>query len=113
MRAARPEMLTVGLALAMATPAGAQVAPGNVDSGRDLVSAWCRDCHQIGVSGVPTGNVGPVFRDVANLPSTTALSLRAFLQSSHDNAPNLMPNVQFTRAQAEDIVAYILSLKGK
>ena len=77
MRAARPAFLTVGMAVAMATPALAQELPGNTEAGQRLVTAWCRECHQIGVSGVPAGNVGPIFREVANLPSTTAQIGRA------------------------------------
>ena len=49
------------------------------------------------------------FREVANLPSTTALSLRVFLQSNHKE----MPNFSLKSAEADDIIAYILSFKRK
>jgi cytochrome c len=49
------------------------------------------------------------FAEIAKLPSTTALSLKVFLQTSHRNMPNfiLQPD------EAGDVVAYILSLKRK
>ena len=49
------------------------------------------------------------FAEVANLPSTTALSLKVFLQTSHKE----MPNFSLKPAEADDIIAYILSLKRK
>ena len=42
-------------------------------------------------------------------PATTALSLKVFLQSSHKDMPNLI----LKPAEADDIIAYILSLKRK
>lgn len=49
------------------------------------------------------------FAEVAQLPSTTALSLRVFLQTNH----NEMPNFTLKPSEADDIIAYILSLKRK
>ena len=49
------------------------------------------------------------FAEIAKVPSTTALSLKVFLRTSHRNMPNfiLQPD------EADDIVAYIMSLKRK
>ena len=52
---------------------------------------------------------GPDLTAIANLPSTTALSLRVFLQSSHRTMPNLI----IGRADTDDLIAYILSLKRR
>lgn len=80
---------------------------GSVAAGRALVEAWCSECHAVG-SGMPVGSrQGPDFVDVANRASTTALALNVFLRSSHET----MPNVIVARGEADDIVAYILSLK--
>jgi mono/diheme cytochrome c family protein len=97
----------------IALPAAAQDLPGDARAGQKLVAAWCSECHLIGTPG-PRGNAigpGPAFADIAKLPSTTALALRVFLQSSHDHFFRRMPNVQLTRTEADDIIAYILSLK--
>ena len=49
------------------------------------------------------------FAEIANVPSTTELSLKVFLRSSHKS----MPNFILQPAEADDIVAYILSLRRK
>ena len=51
----------------------------------------------------------PPFPEVARRASTTALSLNAFLRTPHAR----MPNVALTPAQLEDLIAYILSLRGE
>lgn len=76
-------------------------------AGRKLADAWCKTCHTIDASGARTENGAPDFAAVANMPSTTELSLKVFLQSNHRNMPNLM----LTPEQRGDIVNYILSLK--
>jgi mono/diheme cytochrome c family protein len=85
----------------------AQNVGGNVDRGRTLARAWCAECHRVeeGRFGVFAADFG----EVANLPSTTALSLLVFLQSNHKE----MPNFGLKPAEADDIIAYILSLKRK
>ena len=80
---------------------------GDVEAGRALAKAWCSECHIIEPG--QTGIFQADFREVANLPSTTALSLRAFLQSNHKE----MPDFSLKPAEADDIIAYILSLKNR
>jgi mono/diheme cytochrome c family protein len=90
--------------------ASADVLPpggGDGSAGYRLASQWCRDCHAIEPSAVWTGKPAPDFVAVANLPSTTALALKVFLQTSHKT----MPNFIIKPADADDLVAYILSLK--
>ena len=84
-----------------------QDSRGEPSWGRRLAAAWCADCHSIGPGPSGQGNVGPEFVAIAKMPSTTALSLQVFLQSSHKEMPNLMLEPH----DADDIVAYILSLK--
>ena len=99
----RHVLIVVGMSLGMAIttpgPIHAQDFGGNVDRGRTLAKAWCAQCHRVepGTFGIFDADFG----EVANLPSTTALSLRVFLQSSHKPA------------EADDIIAYILSFKRK
>ena len=88
----------------------AQIAgdqPGDATAGRRLADAWCTECHAIGVKTVDAPRRGPDFAEVAKRPATTALSLNVFLRSSHKTMPNLM----MERREADDLVAYILSLK--
>jgi mono/diheme cytochrome c family protein len=93
--------------LATPMPIQAQDVGGDVGSGRALARAWCAQCHRVepGRHGIFEADFG----EVANLSSTTALSLRVFLQSSHKE----MPNVTLKPAEIDDIVSYILSLKRR
>jgi hypothetical protein len=47
------------------------------------------------------------FQSIADLPSTTGLSLNVFLHSSHKKMPNLV----LSHADSDNVIAYILSLK--
>jgi mono/diheme cytochrome c family protein len=81
---------------------------GNVASGRNLAGRWCGNCHQIDGNSPARPGVA-TFEQVARLPSTTALSLRVFLRTSHAD----MPNIQMSDADADDLIAYILTQKEK
>jgi len=87
---------------------GVTPAADSVQAGRKLAEAWCSSCHAIDSSGARTHTTtAPDFLAVANMASTTELSLKVFLQSSHRS----MPNVILTNEQRGDIVNYILSLR--
>ena len=51
----------------------------------------------------------PSIQSVADMTSTTALSLTVFFRSNHKNMPNLI----LSNTEADDIIAYILSLKKR
>jgi len=95
--------LSASCALADTVPPGT----GDGSVGHRLASEWCRGCHAIEPSAVNTGKPAPDFVAVANLPSTTELSLKVFLRSNHKS----MPNFIIRSNDINDIVAYILSLK--
>ena len=108
MRPAR--LLLSALALATSTVvAAAQDVRGNVRNGRHLAEHWCGSCHRMSTLDAPGRRGVATFPDVAKLPSTTALSLRAFLYTSHAD----MPNIQLSSADADDLIAFILSLKSQ
>jgi mono/diheme cytochrome c family protein len=87
----------------------AQELVGSAAAGRRLAAAWCSECHAIEHTAKPTIGLAPEFVSIARLPSTTALSLNVFLRSSHRDMPNLV----IAKSDADDIIAYILSLKDK
>jgi mono/diheme cytochrome c family protein len=99
--------------LALAVPAAAQPVvtdqQGNVERGRELAQAWCAECHAIGPKVTEGKRPGPNFVDFANRASTTPLSLNVFLRSNHETMPNLI----VARGEGDDLVAYILRLKGR
>lgn len=83
-------------------------ATAEASKGQRLVEAWCKECHSIDGSAVTAGKPNaPDLRKVAAMPSTTALSLRVFLNSTHTN----MPNVIIQPSDADEIIHYILGLK--
>ncbi|MFZ5691943.1 MAG: c-type cytochrome [Pseudomonadota bacterium] len=92
---------------ALANGAAAQ-AIGDPKAGWRLAEAWCSECHAVQPERAGGLLRAPSFADVAKRPGTTPLSLNVFLRSNHDNMPNLI----LKRDEADDIVAYILSLKG-
>jgi mono/diheme cytochrome c family protein len=108
MRPARFLLCVLSLAISPAV-AAAQDVRGNIGNGRHLAERWCGACHRMDMAGVPGRQDIASFVDVARLPSTTALSLRAFLYTSHAD----MPNIQLSPADADDLIAFILSLKSK
>ena len=61
------------------------------------------DCHRIDGKNL---DEPPGFAAVAAMPSTTALSLKVFLRSNHQEMPNLI----VSDTDTDDIVAYILTL---
>jgi len=95
------------IAASFAVPASASLA-GNPSLGRQVATTICASCHQV-VSGekLDRPQSPPSFLDIAKMPSTTALSLKVFLRSSHAEMPNLI----ISNSDTDDVIAYILSLK--
>ena len=92
------------LVLTLPFSATAQSAEGNPLIGRQTATTLCVPCHQVGATD---RDGAPSFVDVANMPSTTALSLKVFLRSNH----NRMPNLIIPDSETDDLIAYILNLK--
>jgi mono/diheme cytochrome c family protein len=88
---------------------GATLLPDSAAPGHRLADAWCKQCHAIDAGTAGTANAAPDFAVIASQPSTTALSLKVFLKTSHRSMPNLV----IAPEQADDLVEYILSLKRK
>ena len=86
---------------------GAPLPSESVSAGRQLAEAWCKNCHAIEATSAGARGRGPDFVAIANRVSTTALSLKVFMKTSHHRMPNLI----ITPAQADDLTNYILSLK--
>jgi mono/diheme cytochrome c family protein len=85
-------------------------AYGDPAEGHQLATAWCSSCHQVDPRPqfLATDAV-PSFQAIAAMPSTTSMSIRAFLSTTHD----VMPNFRLTEPQIEDVGAYILSLRAR
>jgi cytochrome c len=109
-------LLSVALALAalflirLHYADGAAPSSDSASDGHRLAEAWCKGCHAIEATAAGTAgaaNAAPAFTAIATQPSTTELSLKVFLRSSHRSMPNLV----ITPDQADSLANYILSLK--
>lgn len=94
--------LALLMGLATSTAASAQ----SVTLGRQVWQNRCAECHAV-EGPVPPPGQPPPFAAIASLPSTTELSLRAFLYSPHIRMPNLI----LTPGETADVIAFILSLR--
>jgi mono/diheme cytochrome c family protein len=92
-----------------AGPAAAQDLPGDPAAGASLAREVCAKCHLVTEDQMIDPAVGPSLLELAEHPATTELSLRAFLQTPHPTMPNLM----LTPEETDDIIAYLLALKGE
>ena len=100
-------VLAGGLA-GLAVTAGAQDLPGDPVLGHELARQVCAQCHRVepgereGVLPDP-----PAFQNLADDPAMTALALRVFLTTPHENMPNLI----LTDAETDNVIAWILGQK--
>jgi mono/diheme cytochrome c family protein len=86
-------------------------ADNNQAPGRQVAMEICGSCHRVFEGqAAPVENV-PSFIAIANMPSTTALSLRVFLQSSRHMTR--MPNFIISKSDTDAVIDYILSLKRR
>jgi mono/diheme cytochrome c family protein len=80
----------------------------DVGSGHALVRDRCASCHAVepGALEGPVPEV-PSFTAIAELPSTTASALHAFLATPHGD----MPDIILKAGEIDAVISYILSLK--
>lgn len=100
--------------------AGADATAGNAGRGKMLVGQYgCNVCHAIpGIEG-PQGSLGPSLQGVASRPAISEgtvqnnpANLAKFIQSPQSMNPRsrMMP-VNMTPTDAQDITAYLLTLR--
>ena len=97
-----------GLLLMLLVLDGAADHPACADAARggQLARQWCASCHVTG--GSPPGSLQqgpPSFPTIAR--TRTAGQLRAFLSHPH----GAMPDLSLTRAEIDDLVGYIETLR--
>ena len=87
--------------------AGAQADSAGIRAGRQFADTQCAQCHGVDRKAQSTNPAAPAFEDIANLPGMTATALTVALRTSHQSKPNIIVQGR----DAENIIAYILSLK--
>ncbi|QHP70715.1 c-type cytochrome [Bradyrhizobium diazoefficiens] len=91
------------------TAAGAsRPSSRTAEEGHRLAQAWCQTCHAVEPHMAGFFDLAPSFQAIADRKGTTALSLKVFWRTSHQNMPNLVISPE----QAEALSSYILSLRG-
>jgi len=95
------------LLVATAQPGFAQNL-GDAKAGFAYASQICAECHAVQEGArVSPNNKAPAFQVVANSRGMTEMALRTWFQTSHPSMPNLV----IKGKDADDVIAYILSLK--
>lgn len=113
-RHARRHLIACAVTSLALTVAGAGVGDaqelGNAARGRVLAGDLCADCHltEPGAGKSPSA-AAPPFAEVAKTRGMTAMALTVWLRTSHPS----MPNIMLRPDTADDIIAYILSLRAR
>jgi mono/diheme cytochrome c family protein len=100
--------LGTGLMLASATPAISAEETGDPQAGFEYAHTYCATCHGISEEQSPLPEA-PRFRHVADTSGMTATALQVWMQTSHPT----MPNIIVAPKDMRNVIAYILSLKGR
>ncbi|QOZ56256.1 cytochrome c [Bradyrhizobium sp. CCBAU 53338] len=78
-----------------------------ITEGHRLAQAWCQTCHAVEPGMAGFFDLAPSFQAIADRRGTTALSLKVFWRTSHQDMPNLV----IAPGQADVLSEYILSLQ--
>ena len=96
--------LYFSVALALSGSAGGASAQ-NLENGRRLSERWCTECHAI--APVPGKSKARSFAAIAAREAITSEMIASFLRLPHAT----MPNVPLRGNDAQDIAAFIMSMK--
>jgi mono/diheme cytochrome c family protein len=102
---------TVALAAGLVMSASAGLAQsGDAEQGLALSRQLCAECHLIAAGkATPRQEKVPDFHAIADMPGVGERSLHVFLSTTHGKMPNLV----LTQPEQDDVIAYILSLRGR
>jgi mono/diheme cytochrome c family protein len=75
--------------------------------GLDLAKRWCASCHVVSPDQQSASADAPPFAAIANSPNFDPKRLAYFLLEPHPK----MPQMAISRSAADDIAAYIETLK--
>ena len=95
------------LAVAGQPDLAASAAPGDPANGKRLAVLWCASCHLVSAEQATTTTEAPPFATIAQETPEAVARLETFLANPHPP----MPQLNLTRAEIRDLVAYIASLR--
>jgi mono/diheme cytochrome c family protein len=97
-------------AFAATSPVAADPAPApDPDHGEILAKRWCAACHLVGADQKQATTDAPPFTALAKRPDFDAAKIAFFLLDPHPK----MPNMALSRAEANDLAAYIATLSER
>jgi mono/diheme cytochrome c family protein len=99
------ESISLVVAALFLSPISAYSA--DAEHGRDLAKRWCASCHLVSSDQESASADVPPFATIANSPNFDPKRLAYFLLEPHPK----MPPMALSRSAADDIAAYIDSLK--
>jgi mono/diheme cytochrome c family protein len=76
-------------------------------NGKRVAMRWCATCHVVTPDQREAYADAPPFKEIANRPNFSESGLVTFLLNPHAK----MPNMSLTRIEADDIAAYIRTLR--
>jgi len=79
----------------------------NAFNGKRLAELWCAACHVVTVNQRQANADAPPFEEIAKRSNFSEPGLVTFLLDPHAK----MPNMNLTRIEADDIAAYIKTLR--
>ena len=82
---------------------------GDVREGEKLAMQWCSQCHVAGAGQTSGGDAAPPFAVIAETAADRSDDLHAWLADPHPP----MPNLDLTRIEIDDLLAYIESLNAE
>lgn len=96
------------IAAIVASSAAAQEPQDAVTTGRKLALQLCSGCHFVTPGQrMPMAVGAPTFQEIARRPESTEFALRNVIRAPHP----IMPTLILSPDEADDIIAYIISLK--
>jgi len=109
--------LSLLLAVGGIVPASGQKAKA-VGEGREIALRICAICHVVADDQAVPPTLkppAPSFAEIAARPNVTEASLRDFLMKPHGEAraTSAMPGFLMPSHQADAVIAYLMSLKGR
>lgn len=75
--------------------------------GEEIARRWCAECHVVASDQRQVTSQAPPFSAIARKPEFDAFRLAFFLLAPHPK----MPSMSLTRREADDLAAYIASLR--
>jgi mono/diheme cytochrome c family protein len=102
--------LSAAVAMAAASlviSAASAAPPPSAARGKVIAQRWCAECHVVTPDQTRAKADVPTFGEIAERRAKATVPLEQFLMNPHPK----MPDMQLTRAEVADIVAYIKTQK--